>query len=103
MLQLLERLCQELKSAPLHLNLDSAYYGSLCFRGFIARAVRLDNLVLPTGGSAVSYLVPKLGMQAGAKLHVRSDCTKNKKWGHCQITLTCNPLVRGVSRRSRQT
>ena len=41
---------------------------------------------------AVPYLLPKLGMQAGAKLHIRPDCTKNKRGRHCQITLTCNHL-----------
>ena len=54
-----------------------------CFRGFNAGGVRLDNLVLPTGGSALS----QLGMQAGAKLHLKPDRAKNKKEVHCQITL----------------
>ena len=62
------------------------------FRGFNAGAVRLDNLVLPTGGSAIPYLLPHVGMRAGAKLHVKPDPTKNKKGGHCELTLTCDPL-----------
>ena len=30
-----------------------------CYRGFSAGGVRLENIVLPTGGNAVPYLVPK--------------------------------------------
>ena len=39
-----------------------------CFRGFNAGALRLENIVLPTGGSAVAYLVPASTLAAGAKL-----------------------------------
>ena len=77
MLQLLERLCQDLKPAPAEQQLlpvrDGLTFSLLwqpCFRGFNAGAVRLDNLVLPTGGSAIPYLLPRLGMQAGSKLHM---------------------------------
>lgn len=63
-----------------------------CFRGFNAGAVRLDNIVLPTGGSALPFLVPATTLAAGAVLHVLPDNTKNKKGGHCPVTLTCDVL-----------
>ncbi len=63
-----------------------------CFRGFNAGGVRLDNIVLPTGGSAVPYLVPTMKLSKGAKLHMLPDTTKNKKGGHCSVTLTCDVL-----------
>ena len=59
-----------------------------CFRGFNAGAVRLENVLLPAGDSAVPYLVPVLKLQVGAILHLLPDTTKNKKGGHCKITLT---------------
>jgi hypothetical protein len=52
-----------------------------CLRGFNAGALRLDNVVLPTGENAVPYLVPELRLQAGAVLHLLPDTTKNKKGG----------------------
>ena len=63
-----------------------------CFRGFNAGALRLDNIVLPTGENAVPYLVPQLKLQAGAVLHLLPDTTKNKKGGHCKITLTSDVM-----------
>ncbi len=64
-----------------------------CLRGFNAGALRLDNVVLPTGVNTVPYLVPKLRLHAGA-VHLLSDTTKNKKGGHCKITLTrCDVLL----------
>ncbi|KAL0020901.1 hypothetical protein WJX77_008863 [Trebouxia sp. C0004] len=99
MLQLLEHMCSDLTAAPLQEQLllvrDGLVFSLLwqtCFRGFNAGGVRLDNLVLPTGGSALPYLLPQLGMKTGAKLHLKPDHTKNKKGGHCQITVTCDPL-----------
>ena len=50
-----------------------------CFRGFNAGAMRLANIVLPTGGSALPYLVPATTLAAGASLHVIPDSTKNRK------------------------
>ena len=50
-----------------------------CLRGSNAVALRLDNIVLPTGGNAVPYLVPELRLQAGAVLHLLPDTTKNKE------------------------
>jgi len=47
-----------------------------CLRGFNAGALRLDNVVLPTGENTVPYLVPELRPQAGAVLHLLSDSTK---------------------------
>ena len=32
--------------------------------------------------------MPQLRLQAGAVLHLLPDTTKNKKGGHCKITLT---------------
>ena len=60
----------------------------ICFRGFNAGALRLDNIQLPTGESAIPYLLSEVMLQAGAVLHLLPDHTKNKKGGHCQITLT---------------
>ncbi len=75
-----------------------------CLRGFNAGALRLDNVVLPTGVNIVPYQVPELrvpelrlhvgAVYAGAVLHLLSDTTKNKKGGHCKITLTrCDVLL----------
>ena len=63
-----------------------------CFRGFDAGALRLINIVVQTGGSAVAYPVPALTLAAGANLHLLPDYTKTKKGGHCSITLTCDVL-----------
>ena len=63
-----------------------------CFRGFNAGAVGLCNIVLPTGGSALPYLIPGVTLTAGAVLHLLPDHTKNKKGGHCRVTLTCDAL-----------
>ena len=63
-----------------------------CFRGFNAGAMRLENIVLPTGESALPYLVPEVKLPAGATLHLLPDTTKNKKGGHCKITLSCDAL-----------
>ena len=50
-----------------------------CFRGCNAGELRLDSIVLPTEGSTLPYLLPKLVMKAGAKMHVKPDHTKNKR------------------------
>ena len=47
---------------------------------------------LPLGGSALPYLTPTNKLSAGSKLHLIPDHTKNKKGGHCSITLTCDVL-----------
>ena len=62
------------------------------FRGFNAGALRLENIVLSTGESAVPYLVPEVKLSAGATLHLLPDTTKNKKGGDCKITLSCDVL-----------
>ena len=62
------------------------------FRGFNAGALRLENIVLPTGESALPYLVPEVKLPAGAILHLLPDTTKNKKGGQCKIILTCDVL-----------
>ena len=84
MLQLLERICCDMQSAhteeQLLLVRDGLILSLLwqsCFRGFNAGSVRLGNM-LPTGGSANPYLLPQLGLRAGAKVLVIPDCTKNK-------------------------
>ncbi len=59
-----------------------------CLKGFNAGALRLDNIMLPTGESAVPSLVPEPKLQAGAVLHLLPDPTKYKKGGHCKITLS---------------
>ena len=63
-----------------------------CFRGFNAGALRLDNIMLPTGGSAVPFLIPVCKLQAGSVLHLLPDTTKNKKGGHCKIVLSCGVM-----------
>ena len=63
-----------------------------CFRGFNAGGLRLDIILLPTGGSALPYLAPVRQLGKGAKLHLLPDSTKNKKGGHCSVTLTCDVL-----------
>jgi len=62
-----------------------------CYGGFNAGGVRLENIVLPTGGNAVPYLVPNK-LPPGAILHLLPDTTKNKKGGHSSATLTCDVL-----------
>ena len=62
-----------------------------CYRGFNAGGVRLENIVLPTGGSAMAFLVPNK-LPAGARLHLLPDTTRNKKGGHCTVTLSCDVL-----------
>ena len=61
-----------------------------CYRGFNAGGVRLENIVLP-GGSVLPYLMPNK-LPCGAVLHLLPDTTKNKKGGHCTVTLTCDVL-----------
>ena len=63
-----------------------------CFRGFNAGSVRLANIVLPTGGSALPFLLPQTRLPMGAQLHIIPDATKNRKGGHCNIDLTCDLL-----------
>ena len=62
-----------------------------CFRGFNAGALRLENIVLPDGASAVPFLA-QAQLQAGAVIHLLPDTTKNKKGGHCKITLSGDVL-----------
>lgn len=63
-----------------------------CFRGFNAGGIRLQDIKLPTGGSAISFLFPTVQLQPGAQLHFIPETTKNKKGGHCTVTLTCDVL-----------
>ena len=62
-----------------------------CYMGFNAGGVRLENIVLFTGGSSLPYLIPNK-LPAGSILHLLPDTTKNKKGGHCVVTLTCDIL-----------
>jgi len=59
-----------------------------CLSSVNAGALRLDNIVMPTGESAVPHLVPDLKLQAGAVLHLLPDTTKNMKSGHCNTTVS---------------
>ena len=63
-----------------------------CFRGFNAGGIRLQNIKLPTGESALPFLFPTVQLQPGAQLHFIPYTTKNKKGGHCSVTLTCDVL-----------
>lgn len=67
-----------------------------CFRGFNAGAMRLENIVLPTGDGAVPHLVPQVKLccraMCRAILHLLPDTTTNKKGGHCRIVLSCDIL-----------
>ena len=60
-----------------------------CYRGFDAGGVRLENIVLPIRGSSLPYLIPNK-LPAGSILHLLPDTNKNKKGGHCVVTLTCD-------------
>ena len=62
------------------------------FRGSNAGSIRLDNLLLPTGENAVSHLYPAVKLPVGARLHLLPDHTKNRKGGHCPITLSLDVL-----------
>ena len=79
----------------------SACCGSHASGASHAGALRLGNIVLPTGENAVPYLVPESRLQAGAVLHLLPDTTKNKKGGHCRITLKSEPSI-GPSQLHRQ-
>ena len=63
-----------------------------CFRGFDAGSVRLSNITLPAGESTVSYLYPLVKLAPNSKVHIIPDSTKNKKGGHCSLTLSCDEL-----------
>ena len=63
-----------------------------CFRGNNAGSLRLDNIQLPTGETAVPYLTPVRRLQAGSVLHLLPDTTKNKKGGHCKVFLSCDVM-----------
>ena len=68
-----------------------------CFRGFNAGALRLENILLPTGESAVPYLVPEVKLPAGAILHLLPDTTQNKRGGpgalQNHLVLRCSVLL----------
>ena len=63
-----------------------------CFRGFNAGGIRLQDIKLPTGRSAISFLFPTAHLQPGGQLHFIPETTNNKKGGHCTATLTCDVL-----------
>ena len=63
-----------------------------CFRGHNAGAVRLDNIRMPTGESAVPDLIPISKLQDGSVLHLFPDTTNNKKGGYCKIILSCDAI-----------
>lgn len=99
MIQLLQRLYlqQQTKTGKDQLLLlrDGFIFSLLwqsSFRGFNAGGMRLQNIVLPTGGTAIPFLFPQVQLPPGAQLHLLPDVTKNKKGGHCTVTLTCDLL-----------
>lgn len=99
MIQLLQQLYlqqQTLTGTDQLLLLRDGFIFSLlwqsCFRGFNAGGIRLQNIVLPTGGSALPFLLPTVQLQPGAQLHFIPETTKNKKGGHCNVTLTRDVL-----------
>ena len=61
-----------------------------CFRGFNVGALRLSNIKAPTNSPATPFIIPQLTLQPGAQLHLFPDITKNRKGGHCTVTLSCN-------------
>jgi len=63
-----------------------------CFRSFNAGSLRLDNMTLPTGRNAVTYLYPTIKLPIGAILHLLPDTAKNKKGGHCSVVLSQDML-----------
>ena len=99
MIQLLQRLYLQQQSKTgkdqLLLLRDGFIFSLLwqsSFRGFNAGGMRLQNIVLPTGGTAIPFLFPQVQLPPGAQLHLLPDVTKNKKGGHCTVTLTCDLL-----------
>ena len=60
----------------------------IALRGFNVGALRQENIVLPTGESAVTvpYWIPQMKLRAGA------DTTKKRKGGHCKVTLSHNVM-----------
>ncbi len=61
-----------------------------CFRGFNVGELRLSNFKTPTNSPAIPFLVPEMTLQAGSQLHIFPDVTKNRKGGHCTVTLSCD-------------
>ena len=61
-----------------------------CFRGFNVGDLRLSNIRTPTNSPAVPFIVPELTLQAGSHLGIFPDVTKNRKGGHCTVTLSCD-------------
>ncbi len=99
MIQLLQQLYlqqQTLTGTDQLLLLRDGFIFSLlwqsCFRGFNAGGIRLQNIVLPAGSSAISFLLPTMQLPPRAQLHFIPETTKNRKGGHCNVTLTCDVL-----------
>ncbi|KAL0040328.1 hypothetical protein WJX77_003603 [Trebouxia sp. C0004] len=99
MIQLLQQLYlqqQTLTGTDQLLLLRDGFIFSLlwqsCFRGFNAGGIRLQNIVLPAGGSAIPFLLPTVQLPPGAQLHFIPETTKNRKGGHCNVTLTDDVL-----------
>ena len=63
-----------------------------CFRGFNVGEMRLSNLKTPTNSPAVPFIVPNIVLPPGAQLHIYPDVTKNRKGGHCVVTLSCDVM-----------
>lgn len=61
-----------------------------CFRGFNVGGLRLSNIKTPTNSPAIPFIIPELTLQAGAQLYLYPDVTKNRKGGHCTVTLSCD-------------
>ena len=61
-----------------------------CFRGFNVGGLRLSNLKTPTNGPATPFIIPQLTLQPRAQLHLFPDVTKNRRGGHCTVTLSCD-------------
>ena len=62
------------------------------FRGFNVGALRLSNIMTPTNSSAITFIVPDLTLQPGAQLYLFPDVTKNRKGGHCTVSISCDLL-----------
>ena len=99
MCRLLRNMLQQLSTAAgseqLLLIRDGLLFNLLwqsCFRGFNTGSVRLSNITLPTGESALPYLYPVVKLASKSEVHLIPDSTKNKKGGHCRLTLSCDEL-----------
>lgn len=96
MIQLLQQLYlqqQTLTGTDQLLLLRDGFIFSLlwqsCFRGFNAGSIRLQNIVLPTGGSAIPFLLPNCtaATRSTATLYSRDYQEQERRALQCHLDL----------------